>query len=166
MVADNAIAPATANEPPLSAAVIHSEVIHSEAERIAAVNAVVRLGLANLARKTRAARKKAGVDNAPNNANREAKDGLKAEAVTAEVETEAAGIAAVTAAVTAAVIEAVTVVAIAAVTVVDAVAATIAGKILYREAAGPQQTLRINVARFNQQKIGQSSRDSRKPRAN
>ncbi|MFM7115667.1 MAG: hypothetical protein ACKO0N_03450 [Planctomycetota bacterium] len=162
VVADNAIAPATANEPPLSAAVIHSEVIHSEAERIAAVNAAVRLGLANLARKTRAARKRAGVDNAPNNANREAKDGLKAEAVTAEVETEAAGIAAVTEVA----IVAVTEVASEAVTVVDAVAATIAGKILYREAAGAQQTLRINVARFNQQKIGQSSRDSRKPRAN
>jgi hypothetical protein len=134
------------------------------------VNAVVRLGPANLARKTRAARKKAGVDNAPNNANREAKDGPKAEAVTAEVETEAAGIEAVTEvaieAVTVVASVAVTEVAIAAVTVVDAVAATIAGKILYREAAGPQQTLRINVARFNQQKIGHSSRDSREPRAN
>jgi hypothetical protein len=162
VVADNAIAPATANEPPLSAAVIHSEVIHSEAERIAAVNAVVRLGPANLARKTRAARKKAGVDNAPTNANLAAKDGPKAEAVTAEVETEAAGIEAVTEVA----IEAVTEVAIVAVTVVDAVAATIAGKILYPEAAGVRQTLRINIARFNQQRIGHSSRDSREPRAN
>jgi hypothetical protein len=163
VAADNAIAPATANEPPLSAvihsavihsAAIHSAVIHSAVERLAAV----RLGLANLARKTHATRKKAEVDNAPNNASLAAKDGPKAEAVSAEVETEAVAIEAVIVVANEAVTE--------VVTEVDAVAVTIAGKFLYRQTANPLQTLPTNIARFDQQKIDRISRVSPELRAN
>ena len=128
VAADNAIALATANDHLLPVVVIHSVVV-----RIAAVNAAVKLGPANLARKNYAARKKAEVDNARNNAKRAAKE----EVVSAEVETEVAVTATAIEAVTVAVTVAVTAVAIVVVTAVDAVAGTIAGKYITRRTALP-----------------------------
>jgi hypothetical protein len=128
---DNAIVPVTANELPHSVVVMRSAAARIAAVRIAAVNAAVRLGPVNRARKTHAAPMKDELNNAKDAAKPVVKDGPKAEAETAEAETEVAVIAAATVVATVAVTVAVTAVDVA---MAVAVPAIVAGRDLYHTA--------------------------------